>query len=72
MSCSAFPYGGRRLRRPDALLSRPGKRGVLRAGGEPVTPPPTIPGTGNTLNANQPIVRRLILDSPALLGGVDA
>jgi len=33
---------------------------------------PNYSGTGNTLNANNPIVRRMIVDCPPVLGGDDA
>ena len=50
-------------RRTDALLSRPGQRRLLHPRSTDKSRYDDYTGCGNTLNANQPIVRRLIQDS---------
>ena len=47
----------------DAMLPRPGQPCLLHARRGPRRNTPITAASGNTLNANQPIVRRMILDS---------
>ena len=57
------PHGRRRPHRADALLPRPRQRRRTTSSKRTARATPTTPARGNTLNANHPIVRRMIVDS---------
>ena len=59
---SSSTIGGRRSHRPNALLPWLGQQHLLHLENDR-SRYANYTGTGNTLNANHPIVRRMILDS---------